>query len=172
MGEQKMTNSGPTPSLSSLARNDQLFLGGSLLALICTFLPFDGISEDGFSATENAWHGIGFLSCLLVLIALGLAAWSAFGAASMPELPVSINLLTAGAMALAVVFYVIRWLTLPSYSGLGVHIGLSLQWGGYILLIVAIVTTVVGVLRLRASGESMPWENRGGAATPPAPPAA
>jgi hypothetical protein len=162
-----MTNTSPTSSFSSLARNDQLFLGGALLAFICTFLPYDGISAGGFSASENGWHGIGFLACLLVLIALGIAAVGAFAASSVPELPVSLNMVTAGAEVLAVLFFVIHWLTLPSYGGFGVHVGLSLRWGGYATIIVTAATAVIGVMRLLASGEPMPWKKTGGAAAPP-----
>lgn len=162
-----MSQPAATPSFNSLSRNDQLFLGGSLLAFICTFLPFDGISEDGFSASENAWHGIGVLACILVLLALIAAIANAFAAASVPQLPVSMNVLTLGLMALAFVFFIIRWLTLPSYSGFGIHIGLSLHWGGYVTLIVTALTAAVGFLRFRDSGETAPWQQQGGA-TPPA----
>jgi hypothetical protein len=72
-------------------------------------------------------------------------------------------------MALAVLFFVIHWLTLPHY--LSVH--LHLHWGGYLTLIVAIATTVIGALQMKDAGESMPWEKGGGMnpSGPPAPPA-
>jgi hypothetical protein len=160
-----MANTRPTPSFNSLGRNDQLFLGGVLLTFICTFLPFDGISIGGQSASESAWHGIGVLACILVLLVLIVAAVGAFAPSSLPELPVSLRFVEAAGMALAVLFFVIRWLTLPSFFTVHLH----LHWGGYVTLVVAIITTVIAVMRLRESGDAMPWENRGGAAPPPDP---
>jgi hypothetical protein len=159
---ESMANTDPTPSLSSLGRTEQLFLGGVLLTFICTFLPFDGISVGGQSASESAWHGIGVLACLLVVLVLVTAAVHTFAPSAIPKLPVSLTFIEAAGMALAVLFFVIRWLTLPSYFTVHLH----LHWGGYVTLVVAILTTAVAVVRLRESGEAMPWENRGGAAPP------
>jgi len=159
-----MTSPGTTPNLSALPRNEQLFLGGTLLSLICTFLPFDGISVLGSSASENAWHGIGILASLLVLAVFLVALAGTFAKSSIPELPVSLNLIGAGGMALAVLFFLIRWLTLGNVLGVKIH----LHWGGYVTLIVTIATTVVAVMRMREAGEAMPWENSGSSTPPPA----
>lgn len=162
-----MSNSDPMATFKGQSRNEQLFLGGALLAFIFTFLPFEGVSFEGHSASESAWHGVAVLACLLVLVALVASAVSVFAKSSVPDLPVSLNLVATGAMALAVLFFIIRWLTLPSYF----TISEKLFWGGYILLIITIATTVIGVMKMRDAGESMPWENRGGgSSTPPAPP--
>jgi hypothetical protein len=158
-----MTGPGSTPALSALPRNEQLFLGGTLLSLICTFFPFDGISVVGTHPTENAWHKIGVLASLLVLVVFLVALAHTFARSSIPQLPVSLNLIEAGGMALAVLFFLIRWLTLGSVLGIDIH----LRWGGYLTLIVTIATTAVGVIRMREAGEAMPWENSGDA-TPPA----
>jgi hypothetical protein len=167
-----MSNTGSTtPSLSSLGRNDQLFLGGALLTLIFSFIAFAHFSVSGFgslgSTTISAWHGIGTLAGLLILVALVVGALVALSPSTLDQLPVSGRLVAVGAAALALLFFIIRWLTLPSDNIAGHHYGFSLYWGGYITLILNIVTVVVGFMGLKAAGESMPWENRGGTATPP-----
>ena len=81
------------------------------------------------------------------------------------------RLVAVGAAALALLFFIIRWLTLPSANFIaGLHDGYSLAWGGYVTLVLNVVMIVVGFLGLKAAGESMPWENRGGATPPPAEP--
>jgi hypothetical protein len=159
-----MTDTGPGASLSRLGRNDQLFLGGSLLALICTFLSFDGINLNGSRLSENAWHELGVLASLLVLVVFVVALAQSFAKELLPDMPVSLNVLEAGGMAAAALLFLIRWLTLGSTIGFKIH----LRWGGCLVLIITIVTTVIGVMRMREAGEPMPWENRGGT-TPTAP---
>jgi hypothetical protein len=168
-----MSNPSPAASLSSLSRNDKLFLGGSLLALICTFLPFDGISFEGFSASENAWHGIGVLAALLVFVAFVVAIVAAFASSSVPTLPVSLDMIGAGASGLALLFFLLHWVTLPGgHTVVGIHSpGLSLHWGGYITIIVVLALTAFEVMRVLASGEPMPWQQGSTAMPPPeAPP--
>jgi hypothetical protein len=65
---------------------------------------------------------------------------------------------------LALVFFVIRWLTLPSADGFGVHVGYNLYWGGYVLLVLNIVTVVFGFFGIRDAGESIPGIGGGAAA--------
>jgi hypothetical protein len=87
------------------------------------------------------------------------------------DLPVSGRLVAVGAATLGLLFFIIRWLTLPSEDFGSFHAGYKLAWGGYVTMILNIVMIVVGFLALKAAGESMPWENRGGATSPPPPPA-
>jgi hypothetical protein len=155
-----------TPDLRSLPRNDQAFMGAGVLALICSFLPFARFKLSGFgSATISAWHGVGALAGLLLLAAIVVAAVLAFAASSMPDLPVSARFVAVALAALALLFFVVRWLTLPGGDVLGHHYGYSLYWGGYATLIVTIVMVVFGVLGLRESGEAMPWAQ--GSSAPP-----
>jgi hypothetical protein len=166
-------------TLKGLTRNDQVFLGAGVLTFIFSFISFAHGHVDGFGSipgsTISAWHGIGTLAALLILIAVVVSALTAFSPSSLESLPVSARLVALGAAALGFVFFVIRWLTLPSKSFEGVHAGFSLAWGGYVLLILNIVMIAFGFLAFRAAGESLPWE--GGSATtpppadPPAPPA-
>jgi hypothetical protein len=175
-----MSESRPTPSLSSLSRNDQIFLGAGVLTFIFSFIDFAHVKVTGFAGSAgsiSAWHGIGTLAGLLILIAIVVAALTAFAPSALEQLPVSGRLIAVGGAALGFVFFIIRWLTLPSQSFGGFHAGFHLAWGGYVTLILNIAMIAVGFLALKETGESMPWENRGTAtppppAAPPAPPTA
>ena len=155
--------------IKALPRNVQILLGVGLLAFIATFFPFDGIHEHGLGADENAWNGVaGVLGALAITLGFLAALGQTFAAASMPKLAVSWAFITAALGAFATFMFIIHWIALPSDEVFGVHIGLSLQWGGYVEIILCVVFTAVALMMLRESGEAMPWENRGDAAPPAA----
>jgi hypothetical protein len=171
-----MSDTNPMASLSGLSRNDQVFLGAGALTFIFSFIDFAKLKLDGFSGAGgsiSAWHGIGTLAGLLILVSVVVGALNVLAASSLPDLPVSPRIVAIGAAALGFLFFIIRWLTLPSAGEGAFHAGFHLAWGGYVTLILNIVMIVVGVLALKAAGESLPWENKaGGSATPPPPPTA
>lgn len=156
--------------IKNLPRNDQVVLGAGVLVFIFSFLPYYGASGTVFgthaSTSTSAWHGWNVLGLLLLLAATLIAAAQVFAASSVPESPVSLNLVVAGACALGAIIVVIRSFTLDHGSVGGFDYGL--RWGAYLLMIAAVVQAAFAVLRLRASGDAMPWDNRGA----PAPPAA
>jgi hypothetical protein len=161
-------------SFNGLGRNDKIFLGAGALAFIFTFIAFAHISIQGFGGdTVSAWHGIGTLASLLLLASVVVAAIVAMSPSTMPSLPVGPRMVAVGLAALAFIFFIIRWVTLPGGDVLGHHYGYSLYWGGYVLLVLNIIMIVVGLQSMRAAGEAMPWEG-GSSRTPPAapPPAA
>ncbi|HEX4655652.1 MAG TPA: hypothetical protein VH274_07915 [Mycobacteriales bacterium] len=155
--------------VTNLPRNVQIMLGVGLLAFIATFFPFDGIHEHGLGADENAWNGVaGVLGALAIMLGFVVVVGQTFAAANMPKLGVSWSFITTALGAFATLMFVIHWIALPSETVFGVHFGLSLQWGGYIEIILCIVFTAVAVMMLRESGEAMPWDSQGAAAPPAA----
>jgi hypothetical protein len=173
-----MSQSDPMASLGALGRNDRVFLGATLLALIFSFIDFahftvSGVSIGGLggNASISAWHGIGTLAGLLVLVALVVGVMAVLAPGPLAQLPVSGRLIAVAAMVLALIFFLIRWVSLPSESFGGQSAGFSLAWGGYVTLVLTIVAIVFGYLALKGAGEALPWEKQGGAATPPPPPA-
>ena len=155
--------------IKALPRNTQILLGVGLLAFIATFFPFDGIHFRGVGADENAWNGVaGVLGALAITLAFAVVVGQTFAAASMPQLGVSWAFLTAGLGAVASLLFIIHWIALPSENVFGIHFGLSLQWGGYVEIILCIVFTVIAVMNLRETGEAMPWESGGSSAPPSA----
>jgi hypothetical protein len=159
--------SSSTPDFKSLSRDDQIFLGAGLLAFIFSFIEFAHISFDGIGNTISAWHGVGVLAGLLLLLAVAAGAAVVFAPASLAALPIPGRLLATGLAALALVFFVVRWLTLPSANGFGIHVGYSLYWGGYVLLVLTIATVVSGFLGMKANGVALPGQSSPG--EPPAP---
>jgi hypothetical protein len=158
--------------IKSLPRNTQILLATTVLAFIFTFLPFDGVHVSGVGADRNAWHGFtGVVGSLLVLVTLVVVLLQTFAAQNLPSISMSWNVVAFATSALATLFYILRWLFLPSEKAFGVTISDELQWAGYILIILCAVTAVFAFLRTKEAGDAMPWDNRGGGAAPP-PPAA
>jgi hypothetical protein len=156
--------------LKSLDRNDQGVLGAGVLAFIASFFPYYGATYLGHSASTSAWHGWNVFALLLILLATLVAAAQIFAPESVPQTPVSLNFIVAALSALGTLILIIRSFTLDSGNLGGFSYGL--KWGAYVLMILCVIQVVFAVMRLRASGEAMPWENRGAASPPPAPPAA
>jgi hypothetical protein len=66
--------------------------------------------------------------------------------------------------------FIIRTFTYESDSADlpgGGKVSAGLEWGAYVLIILAIVQAVFAYLRTKDSGDSMPWDNRGTTAPPP-----
>lgn len=169
----------PGFDLKQISRNDQLIVGGGALAFIASFLPFWGVSYHidghGYSASVSAWHSYAILGLLLVFIAAGIAAARIFANASLPSLPVGVNLLVLVLAGLGTLLLILRGFTWPHASGLGGSYGV--KWGGYILFIAGIAETVGAFLNFKASGEKVSWDatamnkgSAGGAVVPPAAP--
>jgi hypothetical protein len=149
--------------LKNLPRNDQIVLGAGILAFIVSFFHFAGKTVGPYSYNYNAWNGLGVLGMLLVLLGLVAVAWQTFGE-QLPELPVSMTFVAAAASTLGALFLVIKLLTAHISVG-GASADLDVRVGGILLAIAAVVQAVFAVMRLRSSGESMPWQH---AAEPPA----
>jgi hypothetical protein len=154
--------------VQQLPRNDQVVLGAGVLVFIASFFPYYGASYLGRSSSVTSWHSYATLGLLLVLVATALAAVQVLSPSTLPESPVSWNVLVFGLSALGAILYILRSFTLDSGSVGGLSYGI--KWGGYVVMILMIVQAVFAFLRVRASGDAMPWENRGGATTPPPPP--
>jgi hypothetical protein len=155
--------------IKNLPRNDQAVLGLGILAFIASFFPFYGVTVNiaGFkgSSSISTWHSYAVLGILLILAATILAAVQVFAASSLPSMPVSVNFLVAGLSALGTLLIIIRGFTYDTASGPGGSVGL--KWGAYVVMILCLAQVVFAFLRLRASGDAMPWQNRAAAPPPP-----
>ncbi|HEY5200349.1 MAG TPA: hypothetical protein VIK18_18710 [Pirellulales bacterium] len=168
----------PGFDVKQIKRNDQVILGAGILFLLLSFFaPFYGYTGPtvrGFGGGHyTAWHSYGFLGVLLIIIAVGIVAARVFGNASLPALPVGPNVLVAGLATLGFLLLLIRGISYPSATDVG------LMWGAWVLFILAIAVIVGAFLNFKASGEKIAWDQTamnkpGGAATggvvPPAAP--
>lgn len=159
--------------IKQLPRNDQAVLAAGVLVFIASFFPFYGASihAGGFdnSSSVTSWHSYATLAILLVLAATAVAAVQVFAGSSLPESPVSWSLVVLGLSGLGTLLYIIRAFTLDSGSVGGFSYGL--KWGAYVTMILMIVQVVFAALRVRESGEAMPWQHTGADGGTPPPPA-
>jgi hypothetical protein len=143
----------PGFDLKQINRNDQLIIGGGIVAFIASFLPYVGVSYSGFGvhydAHINAWHGFALLGLLFIFAAAAITALRVFANTAMPTLPLGINVVIAGLAALGTILVILRALTYDHTS---------IEWGGYVLFIAAIVETVGAVMNFKASGEKLAWD--------------
>jgi hypothetical protein len=147
-----------------MQRYDRLQLavvGAGILALLCTFLPYYGLSAPGLldggslSATVTAWHSYAIVGCLLLLAATVLAAVRTFAPATLPgDLPVGPYLLTSVLAGLGTILVILRAATWRHVDLPGVSFGP--RWGAYLLFLFAAAFTALAVVAMRAAGESMP----------------
>ena len=161
--------------LRQMPRNDLGVLVAGVLAFIASFFPYYGYDVKGAagaftggSASTSAWHSYATLALLLILAATIVAAVQVFAGDTLPSTPVSWNFVVVALSGLGTLLLIIRSFTLDS-GDIG-PLSYGLRWGAYVLMIVCIVQTVFAVMRLRESGEAMPWHQS--AAPPAAPPAA
>ena len=159
-----------------LPRNDQGVLAAGVLVFIASFFPYYGYSLSGkvgnplginASHSWTAWHSYATLGLLLVLAATIVAAVQVFAGESLPEMPVSWNLVVLGLSALGTLLFIIRSFTLDS-GDIG-PLSYGLKWGAYVVMILCLAHTAFAFLRMREAGEPMPWAQHGDpAAQPPA----
>jgi hypothetical protein len=154
--------SSSTPDFKALSRHDQIALGSGVLVFIASFLPWYGASGGGVSVSVTAWHGLAAFGLILLLLSLFVTAAELFAKDSLPELPVKYPLVEAGLAGLGALFVIIKSFDLPSGGGFGVDYGL--RWGGYILIILAIVQAGINVMRALHANDG------GAAGIPPAAP--
>ena len=161
----------------SFNKFDQAVLGLGALGFIVSFFPFYGVSYGGggllggASYSVNAWHSFGFLGMLLFLAATALAAMRLFAAASLPKMPIGINLLTFGLSALE--RYWSSSAASPTSTPAG-RVSASASSGAALLSIVMIAQAVAAFMLFKSSGEAMPdfqamQANRTAGAVPPPP---
>ena len=157
------------PDFRTLPRNDQGVLAAGVLAFIASFFPYYGASVNagGFhgSSSTSAWHSYATLALLLVIAATVVAAVQVFSSGSLPQTNMSWNFIVLALSAVGTVLLIIRSFTLDHGDIGGFSYGL--KWGAYVLMILCLLQTVFAFLRMRSSGEAMPWAQGGTASNPP-----
>jgi hypothetical protein len=152
-----------------LPRNDQGVLAAGFLAFIASFFPYYGASVNagGFhgSSSTSAWHSYATLALLLVIAATVVAAAQMFARGSLPQTNMSWNFVVLALSGAGTVLLIIRSFTLDHGDVAGFSYGL--KWGAYVLMILCVVQTAFAFLRMRASGDAMPWAQGGAAPHPP-----
>lgn len=110
------------------------------------------------TGSESAWHG--FFGWFAALLALGGAAVLALEFfAPQVKLPFPGRLLTTGLFAVATLSVLLALIVVPittSFAGIDIDKGHGI--GYWLSLLVIVAGLVLSVLRLQATGGSLPWE--------------
>ena len=142
-----------------LPRNDQGVLAAGVLAFIASFFPYYGASLNfggaHGSTSTSAWHSYATLALILVIAATVVAGVQVFSPSTLPQTSVSWNFVVLALSAVGTVLLIIRSFTLDHGSLAGISYGL--RWGAYVLMLLCVVQTVFAFLRMRESGDPMPW---------------
>jgi hypothetical protein len=146
--------------------NDWGVLGGAaaifIVSLIPSYISYDlgGVSFPGVPTGVNAWQSYATLGLLFLFAAGVIVALRVFAVTTLPEIGVGWAMITVVLAGLGALLVILRAFT---YSGgLG---SVSVGWSGYLLMLLAIATTVFAALNFRESGESTPWADRGASGT-------
>jgi hypothetical protein len=181
---------GGKPSFDPKSVNplDWGIIAAGVLTLIFSFLPFytASVSFAGYSASGsiNGWHGLTWLGAILAFAAAALLALELFmpGTVKLPA-PTRLVVLGAFAVAFLTILLGLVWVPIDTGGASGVNKGHGI--GFWLAAIAVIAGLVLSVLRLKATGGALPWENRavapgapggfpppvqGGYPPPPAPP--
>ncbi|HEY5200350.1 MAG TPA: hypothetical protein VIJ31_05510 [Acidothermaceae bacterium] len=122
-------------------------LDGGVIALagaafVASFLPYVGLSLKfaglgAFNYTTNAWHSFAIVG-LLALFAAGAATIVGVFASTIPAQRVGFGIAAASAAALGTLLVLVR--------GLSYGLGVKLQWGGWVLILVGAAQTVCAIV--------------------------
>ncbi|MCU1688991.1 MAG: hypothetical protein JWN20_919 [Jatrophihabitantaceae bacterium] len=145
-------------------------IAAGVLTLIFSFFPYYKASYSGFGVTQsasfNGWHGLTWLGTILAFAAAALLAVELFKPGTV-KLPIPTRLAVLGAFAIAFLTILLGLVWVPVDTG-GID-GIDKGHGiGYWLSALAVIAgLVLSVLRLKATGGSLPWENRPAASGAP-----
>ena len=167
---------GPKPAfdIKSINPMDLGLLAIGLLTFIFSFMNFFKASVDtGFGKAEghiNGWHGLEWLAIILVIAATIVLALALFVPTVKLPFGVRIGILGAYAVALLITLIHLAWVPIDTGGLDNVNKGHGFAY--WISLILIIAGTVLSVLRLKATGGKLPWEqgfsmNQGGHNAPP-----
>jgi hypothetical protein len=144
--------------------NDWGVLGGAaaifIVSLIPSYISYDYSGQfPGFDASGgiSAWHSYATLGLLLLFAAGAIVALRVFEVTTLPEIGVGWAMITTALAGLGAILVILRALTVSSAFGVSVGPG----WSGYLLMLLAIATTVFAALNFRESGEATPWADHG-----------
>ena len=154
---------GPSFDPKSVNPLDWGIIAAGLLTFIFSFFPYYKASFEGFGVSQsvsyNGWHGLTWLGTILALVAAALLAVELLKPGTV-KLPMPTRLVVLGLFAIAFLTILLGLVWVPIDTG-GID-GIDKGHGiGYWLSAIAVIAgLVLSVLRLKATGGALPWENR------------
>jgi hypothetical protein len=144
-------------------RTPDLLLSGAGIAMLInnTFLPWYGYDANGWHPTYTGFQSgfLAFFPLLIVALIAGTAAtraWNGSGLTTVGSHEVTWNALFLVGDAVAALFIVLFWATLPTLDGVSV----GAKFGAFLGLIIVGVQAAGAVLAMVAAGERLPWHSR------------
>jgi hypothetical protein len=127
---------------ATVSRATWISAGGSIILFISVFFSWYKVSGGGFSASINGWDAVttAKLVALLALVALVALVIEMF--VPTVTLPLPASLIVIGASALAFLLVLLKMVSHPGGSGVG------LAWGIFVALIAAAVATYGGYAKM------------------------
>ncbi len=144
-------------------------IAAGVLTLLFSFFPYYTASASAFGYTYtgdiNGWHGLTWLGTILAFAGAALLAVDLFMPGTI-KLPAPTRLVVLGAFAIAFLTILLGlvWVPIDTAGVSDVDKGHGI--GFWLSAIAVIAGLVLSVLRLKATGGSLPWENRSGQAGP------
>jgi hypothetical protein len=135
----------PVSRTGPLTNQDRLILGGGVLALPFSLLPFFGISAGPFSVSINAWHGYAVLGLLLLFAAVTVRILIVIDAFKLPDPPLPWPRALAIVAGVGTVLILLRGLTYGGSSIGFLHsagVSAGMRFWGYLLVLAGVAVTV------------------------------
>jgi hypothetical protein len=124
--------------MAGLSLAQKLLLGGSLLLVIDSFLPWNRVCVEGFGVSAcgsaNAWNGFGLIMGLAAIALLVWEGMQAMGnAPSMSQSPGMISAILAGVVAVCALLRVLLNLEFISFGAfIGLVLAAAIAYGGWL----------------------------------------
>jgi len=137
-------------------------VGAALLTFIFSFFPYYTASiKSQFGSGSghiNGWHGLTWFPPLAALAIIALLGLELFMPAIKLPVPTRLSVLGLWAISLLTVLLGLFWVPIDTGGFSGIDKGHGV--GFWLTAIVVIAGGVLSFLRLKATGGSLPWENR------------
>jgi hypothetical protein len=144
--------------IKKLDTSDRIVVGMGVLTLICLFLPWYGVSAGPYSASVSGFStSYGWLGAILIIVAAGYLAALRSGS-NVPKISYGPGVTVLGLSLIGTVIVALRWLTIPKGGFAGYSYGP--EYGMYLVILAGIVQVILAFRLFKASGESVPWENK------------
>jgi hypothetical protein len=145
--------------MKKLDTSDKIVVGMGVLTLICLFLPWYGVSSGPYSASVSGFStSYGWLGAILIIVAAGYLAALRSGS-NVPKISYGPGVTVLGLSLIGTIIVILRWITIPKGS-FGPGYSYGPEFGMYLTILAGVVQVILAFRLFRASGESVPWENK------------
>jgi hypothetical protein len=145
--------------MKKLDTSDRIVAGASVVALICLFLPWYGVSAGPLGSESSIGFGTswGWLGSILIIVA-GAYVVALRSGSNVPKISYGPGVTVLGLSLIGTIIVILRWVTIPKGSFAGYSYGP--MYGMYLTILAGAVQVFLAFRLFKASGESVPWEKK------------